>query len=87
MTGQSFMEEIDCASFFDQIDDLIEFPAVNDTVLISNPNSNSVECNEFANTWTDNSGDLQVSDPIFGGSNSDNASDLSAELAVPVSDL
>ncbi|KAK1419641.1 hypothetical protein QVD17_28870 [Tagetes erecta] len=87
MTGQSFMEEIDCASFFDQIDDLIEFPPVNDTVLNSNSNSNSVECNEFANAWTDNSGDLQVSDPIFCGNNSDNASSLSAELAVPYEDI
>ncbi|KAI3695914.1 hypothetical protein L1987_78919 [Smallanthus sonchifolius] len=81
MTGQSFMEEIDCASFFDHIDDLIEFPPVNDTAL------DSVECNELPNTWTDNSGDLQVSDPIFCGGKSDNASSLSAELVVPYEDI
>lgn len=79
MSGQSYIEEIDCASFFDHIDDLIEFPPVTDTSL------NSVDCNEFTNIWTNNSDDLQVSDPIFGGSNSDNASALSAELDVPVS--
>ncbi|KAK9064096.1 hypothetical protein SSX86_017968 [Deinandra increscens subsp. villosa] len=81
MAGQDFMEEIDCASFFDHIDDLIEFPPVNDNSL------NSVDCNEFPNIWTNNSGDLQVSDPIFCGGNSDNASNLSAELAVPYEDI
>ncbi|KAJ0897066.1 putative transcription factor C2C2-GATA family [Helianthus annuus] len=79
MAGQSFMEEIDCASFFDHIDDLIEFPPVNDTI--------PVDCNEFSNIWVNNSDDLQVSDPIFCGGNSDNASDLSAELHVPYEDI
>ncbi|KAF5794631.1 putative transcription factor C2C2-GATA family [Helianthus annuus] len=79
MAGQSFMEEIDCASFFDHIDDLIEFPPVNDTI--------PVDCNEFSNIWANNSDDLQVSDPIFCGGNSDNASDLSAELHVPYEDI
>ncbi|KAK9059805.1 hypothetical protein SSX86_020509 [Deinandra increscens subsp. villosa] len=81
MTGESFMEEIDCASFFDHIDDLIEFPPVSETAL------NSVECNEFPNTWTNDSGDLQVSDPIFYGGNNGSASSLSAELAVPYEDI
>lgn len=75
------MEEIDCASFFDHIDDLIEFPPVSDTAL------SSVDCNEFTDIWTNNSDDLQVSDPIFGGSNSDKASNLSEELAVPYEDI
>ncbi|KAL7589695.1 hypothetical protein Lser_V15G36382 [Lactuca serriola] len=84
MSGENFMdemEEIDCGSFFDHIDDLIEFPPVNDTSL------NSLDCNEFPNIWTNNSDDLQVSDPIFCGSNSDSASALSAELAVPYEDI
>lgn len=82
MSGQDFIEEIDCSSFFDHIDDLIEFPQVNDTSL------DSVECNEFNNIWSTNAtDDLQVSDPIFGGGNSDNAAALSAELAVPYEDI
>nr|GEW52139.1 GATA transcription factor 8-like [Tanacetum cinerariifolium] len=82
MSGQDFIEEIDCSSFFDHIDDLIEFPQVNDTSL------DSVECNEFNNIWTSNgTHDLQVSDPIFGAGNSDSASALSAELAVPYEDI
>ncbi|KAL8242169.1 hypothetical protein R6Q59_012471 [Mikania micrantha] len=81
MTGQNFTEEIDCSSFFDHIDDLIEFPSVKDTTL------NSVECNEFPSTWTNNSDDLPVADPIFCGGNSDNASSLSADLAVPYEDI
>ena len=79
MTDQNLMEEIDCGSFFDHIDDLIEFPPVTDTSL------DSVDCNEFTDIWTNNSGDLQITDPIFCGSNSGPASSLSAELAVPVS--
>ncbi|KAI3778317.1 hypothetical protein L2E82_07523 [Cichorium intybus] len=83
MTGENFMEveEIDCGSFFDHIDDLIEFPPVTDTSL------NSVDCSEFPNMWTNNSDDLQVSDPIFSASNNDSASALSAELAVPYEDI
>lgn len=78
MEGQTYNEEIDCGSFFDQIDDFIEFPPVNDTTL-----NNSIDCNDFADIWTNNSDELQVSDPIFSDSNP--ASALSAELSVPVS--
>ncbi|KAD2804805.1 hypothetical protein E3N88_38182 [Mikania micrantha] len=81
MAGQNFMEDIDCASFFDHFDDLIDFPPVTDTSL------NSVDCNEFLNIWTNNSDELQESDPMFCGGNSDNASGLSAELAVPNEDF
>ncbi|KAI3817648.1 hypothetical protein L1987_11444 [Smallanthus sonchifolius] len=76
MAGQDFMEEIDCASFFDHIDDLIEFPPVNESSL------NSVDCNEFPNIWTINS-----DDPIFCGGNSHIASNLSADLGVPYEDI
>ncbi|KAD2804853.1 hypothetical protein E3N88_38230 [Mikania micrantha] len=81
MAGQNFMEDIDCASFFDHFDDLIDFPPVTDTSL------NSVDCNEFLNIWTNNSDELQESDPMFCVGNSDNASGLSAELAVPNEDF
>ncbi|KVI06870.1 GATA transcription factor 8-like [Cynara cardunculus var. scolymus] len=79
MAGQTFTEEIDCGSFFDHIDDFIEFPPVTDTTL------NSVNCESFSNIWTNNSDELQVSDPIFSDSNC--ASALSAELAVPYEDI
>lgn len=78
MAEQTFIEEIDCERFFDGIEDLIEFPSVNDTSL------NSVDCNDYADIWTNNSDELQVSDPpIFSDTNC--ASVLSAELSVPVS--
>ncbi|XP_023766533.1 GATA transcription factor 8 [Lactuca sativa] len=80
MEGQTYNEEIDCGSFFDQIDDFIEFPPVNDTTL-----NNSIDCNDFADIWTNNSDELQVSDPIFSDSNP--ASALSAELSVPYEDI
>ncbi|KAI3761762.1 hypothetical protein L1987_52184 [Smallanthus sonchifolius] len=70
---QTFTEEIDCVSFFD---DLIQFPSVTDT---------SPDCNDFADIWTNNSDELQVSDPIFSDSNG--ASTLSAVLAVPYEDI
>ncbi|KAI3758117.1 hypothetical protein L6452_05666 [Arctium lappa] len=76
MAGQTFSDEIDCGSFFDHIDDLIEFPPVTDTAL---------NCEDFSNIWTNNSEELQVSDPIFSESNC--ASALSAELAVPYEDI
>ncbi|XP_071732925.1 GATA transcription factor 8-like [Rutidosis leptorrhynchoides] len=83
MTSQDYMEEIDCASFFDHIDDLIEFPLVKDTPL------DSINCNEFTNIWTDNSDELQVSDSVFIGSRGDNKSIvvLSPELSVPYEDI
>ncbi|XP_071689367.1 GATA transcription factor 8 [Rutidosis leptorrhynchoides] len=83
MTSQSYMEEIDCASFFDQIDDLIEFPPVNDTSLDSD------NCNEYINMWTNNFDEFQVSDSVFIGSRGDKnaTAALSAELSVPYEDI
>lgn len=77
MEVQTFTDEIDCGSFFDHIDDLIDFPPVTDTSL------DAVDCNEFTDIWNTNSDELQVSDPIFSESNC--AATLSEELAVPVS--
>ncbi|XP_076938893.1 GATA transcription factor 8-like [Bidens hawaiensis] len=81
MAGQNYIEEIDCASFFDQIDDLIDFPQVNDTAL------DTVDCNEFPTAWTDNSGGLKVPESVFIGSKGDNVSNLSAEIAVPYENI
>uniref|UniRef100_A0A5B6YV62 GATA transcription factor n=1 Tax=Davidia involucrata TaxID=16924 RepID=A0A5B6YV62_DAVIN len=81
MMGPNFMDEIDCGSFFDQIDDLIEFPADNEAGL------DSGNCNDFPSIWSNPSEALPGSDPIFSGNNSNSASDLSAELSVPYEDI
>lgn len=78
MGSADFAEEIDCGSFFDQIDDLIDFPADNGCGLSSG-------ADDFPNIWSNPSGCLPGSDPIFTGNNGNSASDLSAELSVPVS--
>lgn len=70
------IDEIDCGNFFDQIDDLIEFPSdneCNEANLVS-----SSDCKEFP-AWDEA---LQNCEPLFSGSS---ASDLAAELSVPVS--
>uniref|UniRef100_A0A5B6YV57 GATA transcription factor n=1 Tax=Davidia involucrata TaxID=16924 RepID=A0A5B6YV57_DAVIN len=81
MMGPNFMDEIDCGSFFDQIDDLIEFPADNEGGL------GSGNCNDFPSIWSNPLEALPGSDPIFSGNNSNSASDLSAELSVPYEDI
>lgn len=76
MMGPNFIDEIDCGNFFDQIDDLIDFPPddeCGDANLVS-----SGDCSNFP-AWDDA---LPECDPLFSGSH---ASDLSAELSVPVS--
>ena len=81
-TSGSFMDEIDCGSFFDHIDDLLDFPS--DDVDASLPDctttNNHASCfidnddNSFPGIWSTQSDSLPGS-----------ASDLSAELSVPVS--
>lgn len=80
MGSADFAEEIDCGSFFDQIDDLIDFPADNGCGLSSG-------ADDFPNIWSNPSGCLPGSDPIFTGNNGNSASDLSAELSVPYEDI
>nr|XP_043616537.1 GATA transcription factor 8-like [Erigeron canadensis]XP_043616538.1 GATA transcription factor 8-like [Erigeron canadensis] len=80
MAEETFIEEIDCGSYFDHIEDLIDFPPVTDETSL-----NVVDCNDFADIWTKNSDELQASDPIFSDNNC--ASSLSAELAVPYEDI
>ncbi|PIN09159.1 hypothetical protein CDL12_18266 [Handroanthus impetiginosus] len=75
----NFMDEIDCGNFFDQIDDLIEFPPENecgDGNLVG-----SGDCKDFPAMWDDT---LPDCDPLFTGSS---VSDLSAELSVPYEDI
>jgi hypothetical protein len=78
MIGPNFIDEIDCGSFFDQIDDLLDFPTDDvDTGL------GTEDCNSFPTLWQTQPESLPGSDSVFSAKNS--ASDLSAELSVPVS--
>ena len=78
MIGPNFIDEIDCGSFFDQIDDLLDFPA--DDVEAGQANE---DCNSLIpNLWQTQPESLPGSDSVFSTNNS--ASDLSAELSVPV---
>ncbi|KAL7148288.1 hypothetical protein ABFS83_06G168300 [Erythranthe nasuta] len=76
----NFMDEIDCGNFFDQIDDLIEFPPDNEDVGGIFVNSDSSK--DFPSMWNDDA--LPESDHIF---SANAASDLSAELSVPYEDI
>lgn len=80
MIGPNFMDEIDCGSFFDHIDDLLEFPSedVSGGLMAG-------DCNSFPSIWTTPSDTLPGPDSVFSGPNSNSNSDLSAELSVPVS--
>lgn len=77
--GPNFMDDMDCGSFFDNMDDLIEFPADNDcgNGLVGSGG----DCKDFPSIWNDA---LPDANNIFPGSNCNSASDLSAELSVPV---
>lgn len=92
MIGTNFMEEIDCGSFFDHIDDLLEFPN-DDDVEIGKSGSGSggiIGCDAFPPFWPEDSLEPDHlsgpgSDQAF--SNGNSASDLSAELSVPYEDI
>ncbi|KAK4353570.1 hypothetical protein RND71_025764 [Anisodus tanguticus] len=77
--GSNVADEIDCGSFFDHIDDLIEFPPENENVGLS-----STDCKDFPSIWND---PLPDSDSLFSDSHRNSASDLSAELSVPYEDI
>nr|GMD30219.1 GATA transcription factor 8-like [Ipomoea batatas] len=75
----NFVDEIDCGSFFDHIDDLIDFPPENECAGVG-----SGDCANFPSIWDE---PLPDSDPIFSAAHSHSASDLSAELSVPYEDI
>ncbi|XP_057798954.1 GATA transcription factor 8-like [Salvia miltiorrhiza] len=70
------IDEIECGNFFDQMDDLIEFPPDNECA----DDANLVSSSDFP-TWDEA---LQGCDTLFSGSP---ASDLAAELSVPYEDI
>ena len=85
MVGPNFMDEIDCGGFFDHIDDLLDFPVedVDGAGTGAFPAAaNAGNCNSLASIWPPESDSFPGSDSVFSGNS---ASDLSAELSVPVS--
>ncbi|KAE8669203.1 GATA transcription factor 8 [Hibiscus syriacus] len=74
-----FIDEIDCGSFFDHIDELLDFP--NDDVDAALSASDSAA---FPSIWTAQSESFPCSDSVF---SNNSASDLSAELSVPYEDI
>lgn len=80
------MDEIDCGSFFDHIDDLLDFPVEDvDGGAATLPSVAAAgNCNSLASIWPAESDSFPTSDSVFSGNT---ASDLSAELSVPVSFL
>ncbi|KAL8166841.1 hypothetical protein V2J09_008340 [Rumex salicifolius] len=82
MDGTNFMDEMECGNFFDQIDDLLEFPTDDlDTDLLGA----SGDFGSFPSTLPGSSSDaLLSSDSVFSGSI---APDLSDQLSVPYEDI
>ncbi|KAK9750816.1 hypothetical protein RND81_02G224000 [Saponaria officinalis] len=78
MMNTNMMEEIDGGNFFDQFDDLLEFPV--DGVDSAIFDSAAVDCTAFPPVWSEDS-------PDFSAGHSNSASDLSAELSVPYEDI
>ncbi|XP_027363911.1 GATA transcription factor 8-like [Abrus precatorius] len=88
MVGPNFMDEIDCGSFFDHIDDLLDFPVEDVDGAAAATTLPSVaaagNCNSLASIWPAESDSFPGSDSVFSGNS---ASDLSAELSVPYEDI
>lgn len=86
MVGPNFMDEIDCGSFFDHIDDLLDFPVEDVDAAASAAALPAVSaagnCNSLTSIWPHEPESFPGSDSVFSGNS---ASDLSAELSVPVS--
>lgn len=79
------MDDIECGSFFDTIDDLLDVPT-EDITGNGSPVAGGKGCSAFPSLWFDNPSEgLLGCDSVFSGNNS--ASDLSAELSVPSEDI
>ncbi|CAN6977633.1 hypothetical protein IGI04_037566 [Brassica rapa subsp. trilocularis] len=80
MFGQSFPEDIDCGNFFDNMDDILDFPGCDMDVGFNIGDSDS-----FPNIWTNHQDTWPAaSDPLF---SSNTNSDSSPELYVPFEDI
>lgn len=80
MIGPNFMDEIDCGSFFDHIDDFLDFSNEDIDAGLA-----AVDSKSFPSLWPTQSDSLPASDSVF--SNNSSTTDLSAELSVPVSSI
>ncbi|KAE8670682.1 hypothetical protein F3Y22_tig00112114pilonHSYRG00149 [Hibiscus syriacus] len=78
-----FIDEIDCGSFFDHIDDLLDFPNDDVDAAVSACDS-ALNATTFPSIWTTQSESFPGSDSVF---SNNSASDLSAELSVPYEDI
>ncbi|XVE68883.1 hypothetical protein DITRI_Ditri09bG0105100 [Diplodiscus trichospermus] len=79
----SFIDEIDCGSFFDHIDDLLDFPNGDVEAGLSASDA-AIDAAAFPSIWTSHSESLPGSDSVF---SNNSASDFSAELSVPYEDI
>ncbi|MBA0665196.1 hypothetical protein Goklo_005096 [Gossypium klotzschianum] len=79
----NFIDEIDCGSFFDHIDDLLDFPNEDVEAGFSAADS-AVNAAAFPSIWTAHPESFPGSDSVF---SNNSASDLSAELSVPYEDI
>ncbi|XVE75367.1 hypothetical protein DITRI_Ditri12bG0088700 [Diplodiscus trichospermus] len=77
------IDEIDCGSFFDQIDDFLDFPNEDIEAGLSASDS-AINAAAFPNIWTTHSDSFPASDSVF---SNNSASDLSADLSVPYEDI
>lgn len=80
----NFIDDIDCGSFFDQIDDLLDFPAdenTDETAADTSAVAVSPEAPPLK-FWSVDSDSLPAADTVF---SVPSMTDLSAELSVPVS--
>ncbi|XP_027925000.1 GATA transcription factor 8-like [Vigna unguiculata] len=77
----NFIDDIDCGSFFDHIDDLLEFPeeetAVTDTTVVT-------PVAPPTTFWPAESDSLHATNTVFSGNT---VPDLSTELSVPFEDI
>ncbi|KAJ9159932.1 hypothetical protein P3X46_025382 [Hevea brasiliensis] len=88
----NFIDEIDCGSFFDHIEDLLDFPTDDIEACLPGPdcttttttNNDNGNANSFPSIWSTQSDSLPGSDSVF---SNNSASDLSAELSVPYEDI
>ncbi|KAM7268849.1 hypothetical protein ACFE04_011015 [Oxalis oulophora] len=81
--AQNFMDDIDCGSFFDQIDDLLDFPTEDNNDVVDAELTQS-ESSSLP-VWQTQPESIAVSDSVFSVNNT--ASYLSADLAVPYEDI
>ncbi|XP_044507277.1 GATA transcription factor 8-like [Mangifera indica] len=79
MIGPNFMDELDCGSFFDHIDDLLDFPNEDIEAGLTAADSKS-----FSPLWPTQSESLPASDSVF---SNNSTTDISAELSVPYEDI